>query len=272
VAEFIYSLNDGGAETLIKNYCKVIDRTKYDVVIIAMYDIGDSVVKEAIQNLEIPIVYVYPHRTIVYRAVNFLIGRAFIKNRFKKIITQYRISTIHAHTAVLRYLLYSKSELDHVKLLYTCHSTPSRYFSGRLKKEDTAARYLIQHNRLQMVALHNAMAEELNSWFSIDNTIVIRNGLILNEYNRGGFDKEEIRQKLGIKKNAFVIGHVGRFIKEKNHNLIIKVFIEVKKHNQSAFLLLIGDGELENEIKKNLDDNGFNNDYLMLSHRKDIPR
>ena len=170
VAEFVYSLNDGGAETLIKNYCKVIDRKAFDLIIVVMYDIGESAVKRSILNMEIPIIYVYPHRNFFYRGINLLFGKIYVRNKISQIIKKYNVSTIHAHTAVLRYLYYSKSVLEHVKLLYTCHSTPERYFSGRLKNEDTAARYLIKNNGLQMVALHDSMASEINKWFNSKET------------------------------------------------------------------------------------------------------
>ena len=271
VAQFVYSLNDGGAETLIKNYCRLIDRTKFDVVIVVMYDIGGSAVKTAIQNMGIPIVYIYPHRNIVYRGINFLVGKIIVKNKIRRIIKQYHITTIHAHTAVLRYLYYTKSELKNIRLLYTCHSTPDRYFSGRLREEDSAARYLIDHNGLQMIALHDEMSREINSWFGINNTIVVRNGLILDDYRHEAFDKEKTREMLGIKRDAFVIGHVGRFIEEKNHRLIIQIFSEIKAKQSSAFLFLIGDGELENDVINYLDNAGLQSDYLILSHRNDVP-
>ena len=72
----------------------------------------------------------------------------------------------------------------------------------------------------------------------------------------------------------FVIGHVGRFIEEKNHELILKIFGELKKKKSSSFLLLVGDGELENEIKKYLYNIGGQNDFLILSrdHKADEQR
>lgn len=272
VAEFVYSLNDGGAENLIKNYCKLINRSIFDVIVVVMYDIGESAVKSTLMDIGIPIIYIYPKRNLVYRGINYIFGKEYVMYKMGQIINDYKITSIHAHTAVLRYLYYSKSHLNKIKLLYTCHSTPNRYFSGRMKQEDAAARYLLRHNELQMVALHDEMAEEINCWFNINNTIVIRNGLILSEYNRADFKKEQIRKKLGINKNAFVIGHVGRFIEEKNHELILKIFGELKKKKSSSFLLLVGDGELENEIKKYLYNIGGQNDFLILSHRNDVPQ
>ena len=57
--------------------------------------------------------------------------------------------------------------------------------------------------------------------------------------------KREIRNKLAIPEDAFVLGHVGRFSYQKNHEYLrSSVFAaEVRKRNEHAVLMLIGDGE-----------------------------
>ena len=50
--------------------------------------------------------------------------------------------------------------------------------------------------------------------------------------------------------NKFVIGNIGRFSIQKNHEFLLDIFNEVLKKNPNAVLLLIGDGPLENKIKE----------------------
>ncbi|MCR5530612.1 MAG: glycosyltransferase [Lachnospiraceae bacterium] len=67
---------------------------------------------------------------------------------------------------------------------------------------------------------------------------------------------EQIREKTREKYNlgdAFVIGHVGRFQEQKNHKFIVKLFAEYHRINPKSKLLLIGDGELFNDIKEGLE-------------------
>ena len=60
--------------------------------------------------------------------------------------------------------------------------------------------------------------------------------------------KCEIRKKLAIPEDAFVLGHVGRFSYQKNHEYLIRIFAEVRKRNEHAVLMLIGDGENKPDV------------------------
>lgn len=59
-------------------------------------------------------------------------------------------------------------------------------------------------------------------------------------------EKEE--NKLQIKNDFFL--SIGRLTKQKNHKTLIKAFNEFSKHNNSHDLVILGTGELENDLKK----------------------
>lgn len=50
--------------------------------------------------------------------------------------------------------------------------------------------------------------------------------------------------------NKFVVGHIGRFNNQKNHEFLIDIFCEIYKKNNKAVLLLVGTGPLEEKIKE----------------------
>ena len=54
---------------------------------------------------------------------------------------------------------------------------------------------------------------------------------------------------LHIPPNAVVVGNVGRFVDVKNHLFLINVFEEIRKLNSNAMLLLVGDGDLRQDIE-----------------------
>lgn len=85
---------------------------------------------------------------------------------------------------------------------------------------------------------------------------------------------EEIRRKnrseLNIKEDNFVVGHIGRFAIQKNHEFLIDIFNEIYKKNNKAILLLIGTGELEEKIKNKVNELGLNSAVKFLGIRKDI--
>ena len=47
-----------------------------------------------------------------------------------------------------------------------------------------------------------------------------------------------------------MIGHVGRFMAQKNHMFLLDVFAEVHKLDEKAQLVLLGDGELMESVKQ----------------------
>lgn len=72
------------------------------------------------------------------------------------------------------------------------------------------------------------------------------------EVDRFVFNKdirEKLREEYSLQ-NKFVIGHVGRFMAQKNHMFLLKVFSEYLKQNENAVLVLLGDGELLEAVKE----------------------
>ena len=83
---------------------------------------------------------------------------------------------------------------------------------------------------------------------------VLKNGVDLEKFAFNEETKCEIRKKLAIPEDAFVLGHVGRFSYQKNHEYLIRIFAEVRKRNEHAVLMLIGDGENKPDVKKQIEE------------------
>ena len=63
--------------------------------------------------------------------------------------------------------------------------------------------------------------------------------------------------------DKFVIGHIGRFNKQKNHEFIIDIFNELHKLNSNSRLVLVGTGELEEKIKEKVNRYSLN-DFVIF--------
>lgn len=97
---------------------------------------------------------------------------------------------------------------------------------------------------------------------------VINNGIDFNLF-RKKINKTELRHSLAIPDNAFVIGHIGRLDKSKNHSTILKVASELIRCNQNIYLVLCGNG-----TEKLIDDVntlGISENVRLLGYRRDIP-
>ena len=77
---------------------------------------------------------------------------------------------------------------------------------------------------------------------------IARNAIDLKRFRPDAERRKKIRAQYGIK-NEFCIGHIGRFMAVKNHFFIIRIFVEILKSKPDAKLLLVGDGELREDIQ-----------------------
>ena len=78
--------------------------------------------------------------------------------------------------------------------------------------------------------------------------IILNNAIDLEKYVFSKEKREQIRFELGLK-NKLVLGCVARITEIKNHRLLIDVFAKFHLQNNQSVLLLVGDGELTDEIK-----------------------
>jgi glycosyltransferase involved in cell wall biosynthesis len=84
-------------------------------------------------------------------------------------------------------------------------------------------------------------------------------------------DSKALRQTLGIPMDAVVIGHVGRFTEEKNHQLIVEIAREVLRYEPRAFFLLVGDGPLRRSIEAKIARLSLQHSFLLTGVRADVP-
>lgn len=82
-----------------------------------------------------------------------------------------------------------------------------------------------------------------------DNFTIIKNGIDVDKYIFSPERRILWRTKLGIN-NRFVVGHIGRFTQQKNHKKVIDIFEKIYEKDKSALLLLIGVGELFDDIRE----------------------
>ncbi len=92
---------------------------------------------------------------------------------------------------------------------------------------------------------------------------------IYNGLNSQSFlsKKGDLRLVLNIPKNAFVIGHVGRFNMAKNHETILKVANLLCTKYQEVYFLMCGNG-----VRANLEPQKNSERIILSNYRSDIPQ
>ena len=98
----------------------------------------------------------------------------------------------------------------------------------------------------------------------------IENGLSLPDPS--GRSKAEIRREAGLPEDRFLIAVVGRFSPQKNHAGFLEALAQVVLSHPDVTVLFAGEGELEEEIRRETDRRGLSGHVLFLGLRRDIPR
>lgn len=83
--------------------------------------------------------------------------------------------------------------------------------------------------------------------------------------------RAQARKELGME-DSFVVGHVGRFAYQKNHKFLVEVYNEVQKKCSNAVLLLIGRGELRDDIEKQVKNLGLSEKVHFIDFQNDVSK
>lgn len=81
-----------------------------------------------------------------------------------------------------------------------------------------------------------------------------------------------MRNQLGLKADAFVVGHTGRFTYQKNHEFLIRIFSEIHRKNKNARLLLLGEGPLEESVRMLACQLGILDFVIFVGLQNDVPQ
>ena len=100
---------------------------------------------------------------------------------------------------------------------------------------------------------------------------ILHNGIDPNEYRFSEKDRIRVRSEMGIAENDFVIGHIGRFSTQKNHEFLVNLFSEIHRKHPETVLFLIGTGELEETIRKKIQNLNLESFVIFAGIQKNIP-
>lgn len=81
-----------------------------------------------------------------------------------------------------------------------------------------------------------------------------------------------VRQELGIAEDAFVVGHVGRLVEQKNHDFLVDVAGELIASAPNVVVLLVGDGPLRSDVERKVNARGLEHVVRFLGSRPDVPQ
>ena len=247
----------GGIETYLLKITSNIDRSRFDFGFL-VYDDEKPCFFNELSDLGCSFHFVRSRRKSWF-------GNA---KDIRNLLSKEKYDIVHCH---LNSLTYITPALEGLKAgaKVIIHSRNGGSAIG------SSSRILGAINRLRMPwnkVTRLAVSDLAGEWmFGKDRSFtVLNNGLDTAKYKFSPEERISIRNELCIPQNAEVIANVGAFRTQKNHSFIIDVFKEYHRRHSDSILLLVGEGELEDEIKKKVSEYGIENNVIFAGRRSDI--
>lgn len=116
-----------------------------------------------------------------------------------------------------------------------------------------------------------AVSDKAGEWlFPGREYIVLNNAISVEKYKYDASIRKKYRNSLGLS-DEFIVGNVGKLYRAKNHSFLIQIFCGLRKKKENAHLLIVGGGELQEELEEQCKSLGIENDVTFLGMREDIP-
>lgn len=259
----IWKMSAGGAQSMLMKLYREMDRSKVQFdFLIQSGEVGFH--DNEINNLGGKIYYSKCFPVHKHPISSFLdVYKVVKKEKYQHIL----MSTKYSHeTYILLAAKFAGAEIIGIR------STNSKTSKGDFV--DAIERYLSFIPRIVSnvrLAPSRMAADFLFGENSVEKCYakILHNGVDISKFTFDENKRNRVRQEL-LLENYFVVGHVGRLQKQKNHKFLIEIFKEIKSRNDKSKLLLIGDGELENELKKYVSELGMQHDVIFAGIRNDV--
>ena len=263
LAHISTGLRTGGAEVQLKRLLSEFDKSMFEMIVISLDN--ETYLADDIRKLGIPV----QSLTLKQNPLNLRKAYTILKEFNPDVIhgTMYEGGVVGS---VFRRFLPKKPPV-----IWTVHEPLEHYDNEPLRKRMQLRLWgLMSKMPACMMYVSHLNQEQHLAWgFDNSKAIVIPNGVETSRCFPNKPKGMEVRKSLGIPDDAFVIGKVARFHRQKNHvGFMHSAAILAKKHPNIHYMLVGTDVDEKNEELVSLRDKlGLKDKVHMLGNRQDIP-
>lgn len=252
----------GGAERLLLNCARHVDRSRYEVEVAYVLPYKDALAAD-LERAGVP--------------VHLLTGKAGRRRpdplwpvRLRSLARERGYGLVHTHMPVpavaARVLL--RGALS-VPLVHTEHNMWSRYrLPTRIANAATYQRNdaVVAVSRAVAGSVGKAARAREDGWMR-----VVHHGPDLGGAPDGPEARARARSALGLPQDAVVIGTVGNHTPKKDQATLLEAFAVMRRNHTGAALVLIGSGPLEQALRERAAALGLGPSVVFAGSRTDVP-
>lgn len=256
-------MNAGGAETFLMKVYRTIDRTKYQ------FDFCLNTKERCFYEPEIEKL-----GGKIYRIPAKSENLQLFKSQLENIITENKYQYVLRITANAAGLLDLKIAKQAGADVCVARSSNSNSEKGIKNVVAHILGKLLYSKYVDVGFAPSKLAAEYTfgkKSVESNKVSIIHNALDINVYEFNPSQRVSIRKEFGLSEGDLLIGNIGRFMSQKNHSFIIQIFEEIHNVEPNAYLVLVGNGELENIIRNQVKNKGLERNVIFTGVRSDIP-
>lgn len=243
----------GGVERYLETLFKYTDHNQVENILICS------------QNYDYERIKQLADRVIVIKMAHQIDSKADFKSikAIRHYIEQIKPDIVYAHSSKAGALARIADLGINNKVIYNPHGWAFNMQQSAKKKEMYKwVERISAHFCDKIVCISDAERESaLREKICKSNKLqVIYNGIDLEEIKN---TKPKTREELGIPEDAFVVGQVGRLSEQKAPDTFVKAAKLIKEKIPNAYFILVGDGELRDQIEKMIHENGLDNSFFI---------
>lgn len=246
----------GGIETYLKKITTHINKEKYQFDFLT-YEGTEPCYYSELKEMGCNFYFIHSRK------------QNYFKNRkdLNKLFEDKKFDIVHCHLNSLSYITPCLIAIKH-KCKVIIHSRNA----GCIKSLKSKILHKINYYRVSKLNITRVAVSDLaGKWmFKKKKFLVLNNGLDVNKYRFSEEYRKEIRTEFRMNEETEIILHVGAFRKQKNHEFIVKIFKEYQSLHNNSVLVLVGDGELKQNIYNKIKEEKLLKNCIFVGQRNDI--
>lgn len=259
VLQVFAALDSGGVANFVMNTYRNIDREKIQ------YDFALTAGKKTLMDDEA--------ESLGARIFYFDTEKS-VENNLKYVLkNEGPFEAVHSHVFFYSGLVLRVAKKCGVPIrIAHAHNAHTGESASLVRKAyEAAMRQLIRSNATVMLGCSEKVCRYVFGDVSMSDSrvSVLPDGIDCERFAFNEEMRKKVRDEYGLD-DKFVVGHVGHFNPAKNHEKILSVFEEVARLRENAALLLVGDGELEDDVRIKTEELGLSGRVVFAGAHKNV--
>lgn len=250
---------------------EILKKLGYEVHVASNFETGSTSSKKRVEEFKKELTEMnIPYFQVDFsRSIGNISSNIHVYKQIKRLIKENNYNFIHCHSPIGGVVGRIAAHNTNTPVIYTAHGF--HFFKGGPLKNwmfYPMEKFLANYTDV-LITINHEDYYRAKKYFKAKKIEYIPGvGVDTKKYENMVIDKEAVRERIGIPKNAIMLFSVGELCKRKNHETTIRAFAKV--NNKNLYYIICGKGELDEYLKNLCKELSVEERVKLLGYRTDI--